>query len=126
MNYCQKCGNKNEDNALYCTNCGAPLQTIRSEREDRSREGRWEEELERRAEDFGKRMEIECFGLPHGRAIVGLIFGVFIIIIGVSFGLGIDIGNVIGNTPWIGAAFMIIFGLLIIAGALYGLSRRRS
>jgi hypothetical protein len=127
MVYCTKCGEKNEDNAQDCVKCGAPIQVSRREKRG------WEEELERgaeefgkRAEDFGKRMENECFGLPHGGAIIGLIFGAFIIIIGISLGLGIDIGNVIRNTPWIGAAFTIIVGLLIIAGALYGLSRRRS
>ena len=38
--------------------------------------------------------EEECFGLPHGGAIVGIIFGAYI---GVSLALGIDIGEVAGR-----------------------------
>ncbi len=122
--YCSQCGAKNEDDALDCVNCGAPLYATRG----RS----WEEDLERgaeefgrRAEEFGKRMETECFGLPHGGAILGLIFGAFIIIIGASLAMGIDIGRVLENSPWIGGAFIVLIGLLMVAGAIYGLTRKR-
>lgn len=65
------------------------------------------------------REERECFGIRYGGVIVGLIFGFFIIIIGITLVLGQDIGR------YIGPAFVIILGLLIIAGALSALSRRR-
>jgi len=59
----------------------------------------------------------ECFGLPRGGAIFGLFIGLIIIIVGLQqlFGWQIDVG------PFA----IIIFGILIIAGAIYGLSRRR-
>ena len=132
MVYCSKCGTQNEDNVVECINCKAPLQVSRTEDETQTRGRNWEDDIERgaeefgrRAEEFGKRMENECFGLPNGGAIVGLIFGAIIIIVGASLVMGIDIGYVLRNSPWIGGAFVVIVGLLIVAGAIYGLTRKR-
>ena len=60
----------------------------------------------------------ECFELPRGGAIFGRFIGVIIIIVGLQqvFGLHINIG------PFV----TIMFGLLVLAGAIYGLSHRRS
>ncbi len=60
----------------------------------------------------------ECFGLPHGGAIVGLFIGIMIILFGLInlFGWQVDLG------PFA----IIIVGILIVAGAVYGLTRRRS
>lgn len=110
MVYCTKCGTKNEDTALVCVKCGASLETgtIVSRRYER-----------RRAEE-------ECFGLPHGGAIIGIVIGV-IILFGGAFWLAqlagwiprtLEIGNLIL------AFFVIILGLLIVLGALYRLTRR--
>lgn len=119
MVYCTKCGTKNDDEASNCINCGAPLQVFRPEKKD------WEEEFERRveafgerAEMFGKRMENECFGLPSGGAIFGIFIGIIIIIVGLQqlYGWDIDVG------PF--AA--IIIGILIVAGAIYGFTQRKS
>jgi len=103
MVYCTKCGVKNEEDAVVCVKCGAPLQkgprpTLTYER---------------------KRFEEECFGIPHGGAVVGLIIGIIIIIVGVSSLSGIkDVGR------YIWPLIIIAFGILIIVGALYGLRRR--
>ena len=63
-----------------------------------------------------KRVQDECFGLPRGGAIFGLFIGVIIIFVGLQqvFGWEIDIG------PFA----LVIIGILFIAGAIYGLSRR--
>ena len=104
---CPKCGTKNQDDAKFCVNCGADLILTGGER----RRGG--------SDCFGqqKRPEDECFGLPNGGAIVGLIVGIVIIIFGLSnlFGWRIDLGPMA----------MIIVGVLIAAGAVYGMSRRR-
>lgn len=65
-----------------------------------------------------RRHEKECFGLPYGGAIVGILFGIMIVIFGISWLLDIDI--------WanIGPIMAIMFGILIVAGAIYGLTRR--
>jgi len=117
MVYCTKCGAKNEDEASNCVNCGTPLQVYSSEKRD------WEKEIEiraeefgRRAEQFGRRMESECFGLPSGSAIFGLFIGAIIILFGLQQLLGWNID--------FGPYAIIIFGLLIVAGAMYGFSRR--
>jgi len=104
---CPKCGTKNPDDAKFCANCGGALYSIEGERK---RGGTCFGQPERRMED-------ECFGLPHGGAIIGLIIGLIIIIYGLGsfFNWRIDFGPLV----------MIILGGLIVAGALYGLSRRR-
>ena len=116
MVYCVKCGAQNEDEASHCASCGASLKASRRERRG------WEEELEVRAEEFGERaerfgrsMEEECFGLPGGSSIVGILIGLAIILVGARelFGWNIDLG------PF--AA--IVVGVLIIAGVLYKQSR---
>jgi len=100
MVYCTKCGTKNEEDAKFCVKCQEPLGSYRATRRER-----------RRAED-------ECFGLPHGGILVGLIIGLIIILWGFSNLLEIDFGTYLW--PFI----IIIFGTLIVAGALYKYTRR--
>ena len=94
---------------MVCVKCGANLAAAPA----------WRPERRRREKE-----EQECFGLPHGGAIVGLIFGALIIIAGLIFVL--QEWNVIEEVDWdlIWPFIVIIFGILVIAGALYGLSRR--
>lgn len=111
MVYCTKCGTKNEEDAKHCTKCGANLEV--------SLEERFERRAEEWGEQFGRRAEEECFGLPHGSVIAGIIFGVIILVFGFAWLTGIDIWENIGP-------FMVILvGLLIVAGAIYGVTRRR-
>ena len=65
MTYCQKCGVKNEDDAVYCKKCGAPL--------DISKKG-YDKEFEKRCED-------ECAGGKGGRG-WAIFWGVIIVLIG--------------------------------------------
>jgi len=105
MVYCSKCGTQNPDNNKVCSNCGAPLYTV-GERYPGS-----EREHYRKVED-------ECFGLPNGGVIVTMIIGIIIILVGLGFFLQASFGISINFWPLI----IIIFGILILAGALY---RRR-
>jgi len=102
MVYCTKCGAKNEETAAMCVKCGAPLHKTAAPP--------WTYER--------RQAEKECFGLPHGGAIVGLIIGMIIILVGLSQLPGIDFGE------YIWPLVIIIFGILLIAGALYSYSRR--
>jgi len=102
MVYCAKCGSKNEDNAETCTGCGATLQMATGPRM-RAR----------------KRAEDECFGLPYGGVIVGLIIGVIIVVWGLS-----QVPGVLPEDFSLWWLIIIVFGLLIIAGALFRLIRR--
>jgi len=103
MVYCQKCGTKNEEDAEYCSNCGADLQANKPRRR-------------RRMDD---RPREECFGLPYGGAIVGIIVGIFLILIGLSA----FYPNIVIR-PYIWAIVLVIIGVLIIAGAIYRTTRR--
>lgn len=103
---CPKCGEKNPDDAKFCVKCGAAIYPERS----------WEK---RGDTCFGGREEEECFGIRHGGAIVGLIFGFFIVILGLALLLGKDI------SAYIGPFVLIVIGTLIAVGAIAGLSRTR-
>jgi len=109
--YCTKCGAKNEDDAAVCAQCGAPLQVSRREKRYRSGD-----------ECFGPhegRVEDECFGLPHGGAIAGIVFGIIIVFIGLAIFSGFtDVWNLL----W--PLMLVIIGILIIAGAIYGMRRK--
>ncbi len=107
MVYCTKCGAKNEEDAAVCVKCGAALGRVSAP------PWSWER---RRAEE-------ECFGLPHGGAIAGLIIGVIIILAGFIFLLQ-ETGVVKQAWDVFWPFIIIIFGILVLAGALYGLSRR--
>ena len=106
---CSRCGTKNEDDAKFCINCGAALYPVRAR--------------ERRGDTcFGRperRVGEECFGLPYGGAIVGVVVGIFIIILGLAIAFGVNIER------WIGPFILITIGLLIIAVVVYGLMRQR-
>ena len=93
---------------MVCVKCGASLAARP-----------WRPERRRREKE-----EQECFGLPHGGAIAGLVFGSIIIIAGILFAL--QEWNVIEEVNWdqIWPFIIIIFGILVVAGALYGYSRR--
>ena len=123
MVYCTKCGTKNEEAAVYCIKCGAKLEVSKEESWDKRVE-KWGEDFGKRAEewgeDFGRQAEKECFGLPHGGLIFGLLIGVIIIMVGVS---SLVTGTGVIENFW--PLIIVIFGLLIAAGALYSLTRRR-
>ena len=114
MVYCTKCGVKNEDNVNICSKCGAPLQMPSSPRKKHRSD----------SECFGsggRRKEEGCFGIPYGGAVVGLIFGAIIVIIGLAILSGLQ-WDVIWGLLW--PLIVIIFGLLIVVGALFGMRRR--
>jgi uncharacterized membrane protein YvbJ len=103
--YCVKCGAKNSDDAKVCSQCGASLYPIREERER-----------------YYRRYERECFGIPGGGAIIGLAIGVIIVIAGLLWFL--QQTGVIGSNVSVWPFAAIIFGVLIVIGALFGMRRR--
>jgi len=101
MVVCPKCGTKNEEDAKYCGQCGANLET-----------GAYP------SRRYKHKREEECFGIPKGGTIVGLAIGVIIILWGLTMLIPEWKGIPISTFA------VIIFGILILVGALYGLSRR--
>jgi hypothetical protein len=121
MVYCSKCGTKNEETADYCVKCNARLRVLRKED--------WEKRIEEEAKEFGRRAEIwgqqfgkhaenECFGLPNGGLVFGLVIGIVIILVGVLALAGIEFWR----SFW--AIIITAFGVLIATGALYSLTRK--
>jgi len=107
MVYCAKCGTKNDDDAETCSNCGAPLYSVGKRYRGGDRE-------------HYRRVEDECFGVPRGGMIVGLIIGIAIVLWGFSVFLQ-TLYPEMPAIPW-WPLIVIMFGALIIVGAIY---RRR-
>jgi uncharacterized membrane protein YvbJ len=105
MVYCTKCGAKNPDDAKVCSQCGASLYPVRGEREH-----------------YYRRHENECFGIPRGGAILGLAIGAIILIAG--FILLLQQANLIAQNLSVWPFAAMIFGILIVIGAIYGMRRR--
>lgn len=99
MVYCTKCGAKNDDDAVNCVKCNEPLISSRAARRER------------------RRKENECFGLPNGGAIFGIVFGLLIVLWGVSAFLEIELNW----WPFL----VVVIGVLMVAGALYSMGRKR-
>jgi uncharacterized membrane protein YvbJ len=109
MVYCHECGTKNEENAEYCSKCGSSLK----ESDDR------DERYRHHHRDQRYRHRNECFGLPNGGMIVGLLFGILLILFGVSAYYGVSLWR------YLWPIIIVIVGILIIAGAISDYARRR-
>ena len=104
--YCTKCGFNNDDKSGMCTQCGSALNKVRRMK-TYGRDG-----------CFEPKVEDDCFGLPYGGAIAGVIFGIIILIVGLTLFLGQSVWS------WLWPFLIIVFGCLIIAGVLYRMRRR--
>jgi uncharacterized membrane protein YvbJ len=114
MTYCPKCGIKNEDDAVYCNKCGAPL--------DITKKG-YEKDMEKHCEE-------ECAGGKGGRGWV-VFWGVIIILVGLFIIFEVILKGLSSSYPdllgWINrvefgwifagviAIFIIAFGIRIIS-----------
>ncbi len=117
MAYCDKCGNNNPEDAEYCSKCGISM----NDDNDRDRYGedrdRYRGDRRRYREDR-YRYRNECFGLPHGGLIVGILIGLFLILLGLSSIYGFSLFQ------YIWPIIIIIVGLLIILSAIYRYTQR--
>jgi hypothetical protein len=68
-------------------------------------------------------MENECFGLPHGGIIVGVAIGAIILLWGLI--LIMQQTGLVSKTVEFWPIALIVFGVLILIGAIYGLRRRQ-
>jgi hypothetical protein len=112
MVYCSRCGTQNLDTNTVCSNCGAPLYTVGQRYPGSDRE-------------HYRRMENECFGLPNGGMIVGIIIGVIIILVGLGLFVQAAYGISINFWQYIWPFIIIIFGILILLGGIYRQRRHR-
>jgi len=129
MVFCANCGTENDETAVYCVKCGKKFEV--------SQQDSWDKRMERWGEDFGKRAEdwgedfgrrAEAWGEDFGRraekemsnigVIFGLLIGVVMIFVGIAWLAGIEL------TQYFWALIIIVFGLLILVGAIYGFKRR--
>jgi uncharacterized membrane protein len=108
---CQQCGAKNAEDSDFCTKCGVKLELAKPKIAAKG------EEIGRKAEEWGRRMgeraEEECFGLPGGGAICGAVFGILIILFGLSIVLAWPFWFLIAPLT------VIIIGVLIVVASIY-------
>jgi hypothetical protein len=112
MVYCSRCGTQNTDDAKHCSHCGAPLYSVGQNYPGSDRE-------------HYRRMEGECFGLPNGGMIVAIVFGFIIVLVGLGLFLEAS-GVIISFWGYLWPVIILIFGFLIILGALFGRRRHRA
>jgi len=91
MVYCSKCGAMNDNETEYCKSCGESLRRRRR--------------ISRQSYD----RDI-CFGVPMRRNLMGLLFGFFIVLWGVTELIGLNLNL------W--ALALICFGVLLILNVL--------
>ena len=103
MVYCVKCGTKNPDDAQVCSKCGAQLYMTGENRHYR-------------------RMEDECFGIPRGGTVVGLAIGAIIVLWGLIWFMQQE--GIVSPSVDVWPFAIMIFGVLIVIGAVFGLRRR--
>jgi len=101
MVYWVKCGAKNSGDTKVRAECRTFLCSAEKRR-------------------YYQRIEDECFGIPRGGSIVSLVFGVMIILAGVSFFIQ-EVYDIV--IPW-WPLMIILVGLLMIVGAFFRLRRR--
>ena len=99
MVYCSKCGTQNPDDAVVCSKCGAPI------KESTADTGEWRH--------YHHYHEWRYDSRPH---VGGILFGLFIILIGFAVLAGWNVWNLI----W--PAFLILLGVAVILGST---TRRR-
>jgi len=95
--FCTKCGKENLDDALFCTGCGS---SIASSHETHAHSER--------------HMDREYFIAPMGGSIAGIVFGIFLIFVGMTLFAGW-----VWNWTLVGASFLLLLGSLIVVAALY-------
>jgi uncharacterized membrane protein YvbJ len=115
MAYCPKCGTKNDDDAVYCKNCGSSLGVSKPTTEH-------ERHRDQRCED-------ECAGGKGGRG-WAVFWGVIIILIGLAILFEVVLKGMASTYPslaWVNtvqwgwifagviALFIIIFGIRVIS-----------
>jgi uncharacterized membrane protein YvbJ len=108
--YCSRCGTQNPDDAQVCSNCGAPLYKVGQQYPGSDRE-------------HYHRMERECFGLPNGGLIVGVVIGIIVILLGIGLFLQTS-GYIINFGSYLWAIILVVIGILILLGGVFGRRHR--
>ena len=67
-----------------------------------------------------RRVEDECLGIPRRSSVASLVFGIIIILVGLSLFIQ-EVYDI--AIPW-WPLIIVLFGILVIIGALYGFRRR--
>jgi uncharacterized membrane protein YvbJ len=101
MAYCSKCGNKNEDDAKFCSKCGASLDAS----------------VKDRKKDHDDRCEEECAVGQHS-PYAPIFWGLIVIIVGLWIIFSVVLSKFENNLPswlsWlVGFDFWWIIGILI-------------
>jgi len=144
MPYCPKCGEEVYQEMAFCPKCGASLRIQQPEdwrQQWRERRREWRErrrELRRQrreAERYKKGEEWEKTekadkNEKHLYFFIGPLVGVLVLAGLILMSLGLIFYLLLTGSPtFVWASFIIIIGLLVIAGAIYGIvvaSRKRS
>ena len=120
MVYCSQCGQKNEEEAQFCSKCGASLM---------------ETTRRRRQEEWDRRCEEDCAGGAKGNRGWSIFWGLVIIIVGIWLIFEVVLKNLarsVEGLEWVNTinfefwwVIIGIFALLIIITGLRMIARNR-
>jgi uncharacterized membrane protein YvbJ len=110
MVYCTKCGKKNEDEAEYCSKCGAPLASA----------GKGQDK------DWDKRCEEDCTSGRHGWA---FFWGIVLILVGLWIIFEFLVKKLPNMPSWFSefpfwGIFVALIGIMVIIWGLRVISRK--
>ncbi len=108
---CAACDFENDSDADFCARCGAHLAEAKAKPKPY---------VEKKDDQCFGSEEDECFGLPYGGAICGIFIGVIII----AWAAGTLLGWNIWDFFW--PIIILIIGVLIVAGAIYTIRKRKA
>lgn len=116
MSYCPKCGTEVREDMAFCPKCGAPLRVEQPTAEAARRRVSHRAEKAEKHEKGEKREKTEKYEKREFGVIGWLIGGFILIFLGVMSYLQVTgfLGREVAS-----AFFLIVIGVIIIAGALY-------
>ena len=119
MTYCSQCGQKNEEDAQFCSKCGATLTETTS----------------RKKNDWDERCEEDCGGGAQGNRGWSIFWGLVIIIVGIWLIFEVvlkNLANSVQGLEWVNTinfefwwVIIGLFALLIIMTGLRMILRNR-
>lgn len=118
MPHCQKCGNEISEDMVFCPKCGASLKVGQTTSQTRPANYRYEKAESREKQEKREKGEKTEKQEKHEHAFIGpLIGGIILLFLGFAF--LIEMTHMVeGKVLW--AVFLVIIGVLIILGVLYG------
>lgn len=125
MSYCAKCGNKINENMVFCPKCGAPLKSgVKSSTHFETRKGEKTEKAEKQEKNEKDDPEKNEKQEKGEYGFIGWLVGGLILIVVGALSI-LQFSDIIPSGTMVPILFLIIGGLVIIAAIYYMFSAKK-